>query len=359
MNVAELCGHRKDPRTYAKSRSLVSDTLVGVEVEMENAQEIGSTYWSATGDGSLRDNGVEYVLQQPLTGSDLMRAMDELTHLVEDNFTPTFGERTSTHIHVDVRDLDKDQLMSYVLLYMALEVPLFKYCGADRESSNFCPSYRLADSQLKTINTLICTTGENTTVRNIHNAERYAGCNINSVGKFGSLEFRGHRGEYRKEPLLRWINMLLALKEKAKDTDYNTIPYIGRKGGIDKFVVDIFGDELYGKLRYRGMYKDVSEGFRLVERTLNLHKLPLAMRKERGMEMSESFKEYIEKTKGSDFEVAKKRVRPKSNEEILEVYRRQMAGTVRARPAPPMPTPSGEWFSNRIVVDDMLEEGEE
>jgi hypothetical protein len=336
MNIGEELGHPPDNRTYAPSRSVATKDLVGVEIEMENAVAVGSTYWRATNDGSLRDNGVEYVLSQPLTGVDLLRALDELEHIVHDNgFTPTFGERTSTHVHVDVRDLDKEQLTSYILMYMALEIPLFKLCGEDRESSNFCPSYRQAESQVVAINKLIKANRFPSVHRVLLGSERYAGCNINSVHKFGSLEFRGHRGEYRKEPILLWINLLLSLKDFARNIDPNTIPHLARVNGLDSFVEKVFGRKLFEKVRYSGMYKDVLHGIKLVEYALNLDKLDKAMSKDRSNGVSESFSEFL-KSRGIEDDVrvklkkARVTTRPRTAQEVFFEW------------TPSIPMPEGE-----------------
>ena len=129
MNVADIIEMRPDARSIPPTDELVSSTLLGVEVEMEKAERLTTTYWDAKEDGSLRDGGVEYVFGAPYGGGDAIKALEELDKLVTEKMKPSMSERTSTHVHVDVRDLTRDQLTSFILLYMVFEQPLFKYCG--------------------------------------------------------------------------------------------------------------------------------------------------------------------------------------------------------------------------------------
>ena len=340
MKVADFCGQKADPRTYTKSRELVSNSLVGVEIEMENARRIDLTYWDATDDGSLRDNGVEYVFTAPQAGVDVIRALDELEVAIDKApFTPTFGERTSVHVHVDVRDLTKDQLMSFILLYMVTEKPLFKYCGEERESSNFCPSFQHAQGQIRNINGIHRSNSVGPLHRAIHGIERYASCNIQSVNKFGSLEFRGHRGEYRKQPLLDWINILLSLKESAKRIDPTSIVHQVKRNGVDAFIESVFG-KMAPKLMYRGIERDVHTGLKLANDTLYHHKFTGAMRRERDNPMVESFKEYLKaKKKDVPTKPTLRKRAPDVEPGMVFHVEAEMDTAVdpRDRPAPPRP----------------------
>ena len=69
---------------------------------------------------------------QPLKGGDITRAMfgfKKVFLLYEEagNEPPICSPRTSVHIHIDVRDLEVQQLKKLFLLYAVFEETFFKW----------------------------------------------------------------------------------------------------------------------------------------------------------------------------------------------------------------------------------------
>src|SRR5690348_5544085 len=78
-----------------------SQQLVGIEIEIENwtsKQSEVSRVWSSKDDGSLRNNGIEWV-STPIVAA---QAPFALYHLLNDVVSPVccFSPRTSVHIHL-------------------------------------------------------------------------------------------------------------------------------------------------------------------------------------------------------------------------------------------------------------------
>ena len=193
-----------------------NDALVGIEVEVENMQNILAPiqcYWSAKNDGSLRNNGVEFV-SQPLAPTQIQYALEHLYEVLHSNNNPDFSNRTSIHVHLNCRDLTEDQTWNLVILYCLFEKHFYKFAGTRRLNSIFCvPVYR--SNILKYLN------------QNIyhHAAEwsKYCGLNIlplnqnNITGCYGTIEFRHLYGTDNPQVIMTWINNILALRKMAME----------------------------------------------------------------------------------------------------------------------------------------------
>ena len=118
---------------------------IGIEVEVENvpnAHHEQFKFWKKIVDGSLRNNGYEYV-SPPLRGKLIEAALLELdSHLKGMNPHYEFSDRTSVHIHMNVRHLTPEQLVMFLITYIALEPLFFKYTekvpNSQREENNYC-----------------------------------------------------------------------------------------------------------------------------------------------------------------------------------------------------------------------------
>jgi len=221
-NVGMLLGRPASVLQHLPSKELVSDSMVGVEVELEEMgrASYGTTYWDVVHEGSMRREGREFVFKQPLFGQDVVHALEELEATVSeyaalypiDNIV---DDNTSVHIHVDCRDLDIKQLHNFILLAILFEQVLFTYAAPDRENNIFCLPLVRAEQEISAASRLL-RNGETMLKECSEEASKYSSINLAALAVFGSIEFRAHAGEWRKEPLLRWINILLSLKEAAK-----------------------------------------------------------------------------------------------------------------------------------------------
>ena len=232
-------------------------TLLGVEIELERsdlmvAPKLLGKHWRMEGDGSLRLNGAEIVFREPLRGDDAVEAIN-IAHKVTSKCL--FSQRCGLHVHVDMRDIPKPVAYEFVYLYILFEPLLLGFCGADRESNNFCvPTY--------THKQLLARLGRHNTIMDIAEwfaggDRRYAALNFASYRTHGSFEFRAMRGTADPDVLVPWINMLLCLLVYAK-TLPDVMSMIKRcSADIGNMILnEVFGEELADLL-----YQANEEGF--------------------------------------------------------------------------------------------------
>ena len=272
--IGEIVGHNPDNRTYMGSDTIVSDCLVGVEVEAERLfidiprdGMMFNKYWKIVKDGSLRNGGAEFVLSNPLSGKDLVDGVVSLEKDVKGKeLNPKFPDSTSVHIHLDVRHFSQEELYNLILIYIIFERALFNYAGPDRKDNIFCTYFDDCQAILELISAQF-TQGDDGAFRDrLTRFQKYSSCNLLSVYEHGSLEFRQHVGEIKSEKILRWINILLSMHKYVQTNKIvpNNIPFEISQQGIDAFTKKVFSK--YARhLDYAGLDKGVLEGIRLAQ----------------------------------------------------------------------------------------------
>ena len=147
MKVAELYRMRElKPSTYRGT-----EFLAGVEIEAEGVpavmREHTFKYWVSHRDGSLRNDGWEFVMRTPV-GADLNKALVEYDKLASQHKLQ-YNARTSVHVHISVQHLTKEQLQHVFALYLALESVLMRKVPEYRRNSLFCiPLNHTSDFQM-------------------------------------------------------------------------------------------------------------------------------------------------------------------------------------------------------------------
>lgn len=268
-----------------------NDTAIGIELEIEglgaiaypdiNTINYGMKYWSVTNDGSLRDNGKEFVSGMsmgnfilPIKGADIVNALDEINRILnktkEGGYEAAYSRRTSTHVHIDCMDMTNEELYRMALLYAVFEKPLFRFCGEGRYDNNYCyPISRDLNLQnrIKSIYSNNFQRGLKHIIDNRY-VDKYDSMNLLSLSQKGSVEFRGMEGTDDFNKILDWINVLLSLKKAAKNlteiTIDNLFPTISAEG-FARFAENIFGSELLGKLSYANLESDILSGIRVAQ----------------------------------------------------------------------------------------------
>lgn len=220
MKLEDVFGtHLPDPRTPAQDPEY-SNNLFGIEVELENANGlVGGRYWTVKEDNSLRNGGRELVLRVPVAGYDLRAALNEFGMLVSDEPVST-GMRTSMHVHMDVRDMTIQQIAQLIVLYAAVESVIYSANGSKQRYTNiYCPGITSNDQASKLAK--FVRSAKNNDRMGVYEAvvrsEKYSGLNIKAIERFGSVEFRMHKGTADKEELSEFIKLLTILKKKAME----------------------------------------------------------------------------------------------------------------------------------------------
>lgn len=271
------------------------DIAVGIEVEMEYFKAIGHGLWDCLwqfkGDGSLRNNGME-AISLPVKGDWIRYALkvlfDSIKHV---KFTP----RTSIHIHLDVRQLTVKQLITFLLTYLSVESLLYKFVGNDRDKNIYCvPLYTttLVNSLVDWVNKSI--------VKHDFSNNRYAGLNLDSLRKFGTLEFRQLHGTHDTNKIMNWINLIFKIYQFSLRSDLDTIlkkiTELNTNSFYIAYVNEVF-EEMVGVLDLLDIKSDLEKGVKAVKQSIISNKFAAELRKEISKQ-SPAAKRYVSLNKG-------------------------------------------------------------
>lgn len=227
----------------------------GIEVETESSvsYEIPTiSGWAGVRDGSLRINGMEFILRRPVDIGGVRPCVERLfdslsaagANLIE---TPS----SSVHVHVNVQDMDIIQLGNLFTIATLVENLLLKFSGELRRSNAFC----LGQSDAEANNSYICnffSSLERSGPRRVRpigdNTAKYAAVNIASLFRRGSVEFRSFRGSTNADEIVEWVDVINSLVEFAfQDITPQDIVSKFEQYGAD-YVSEVFSRELWTKL---------------------------------------------------------------------------------------------------------------
>lgn len=231
---------------------LITDDKVGVEIELEGfgRHKMGQVdeRWKVVKDGSLRNNGREFVFKEPMYGTDVVECLENLPHTFRElGVVPVISDRCSVHVHLDVRDLEYSQLLTLITTYLLCEPYFFAVGGEERRDNIYSMPLASSDDYLKRLGKALRGTGQEEGLmfrRHIDENVKYSAFNVAPVYTQGSVEFRHHRGTYHVRELIRWINMVLCIKRytmRLGDTKI-TPDFIDEvvNGGYEGFIQQVF-----------------------------------------------------------------------------------------------------------------------
>lgn len=225
--VAEVLGMSASYPTISGHPLVVGTGLAGIEIELEGVPNPSRRlrHWEAKSDGSLRNDGIEYVCSSPWGGLDLYNAIVEVDTELHSK-RPNETWRCSTHVHIDVRDLTIPQLKRMILAYIFYERILFRCSGFHRYKNNFCVAVGFAQEMANILSSNWEKDGRDFVTSVASAWDKYTALNILPILTFGSLEFRISEAKWRKGKLVRLANRFLSLKEVAKSFDGSDSDFI-------------------------------------------------------------------------------------------------------------------------------------
>ncbi len=233
---------KEEDASWAKTIKMAAPMfLFGMEVEVENVPNPvvrcqKQPYWTITTDNSLRDYGYEFITP-PLRANQFEGALKQLNCSLPNNcrFTP----RTSVHVHMNVRDLNIEQINSLILIYTVMEGVLFNWVGT-RKDNVFCIPIIDTDYVQNYI------TFVNDPRNMVESWNKYTAFNMQPVCTKGTVEFRHMYGTANVNVLLKWINILSKLKQFAKKYTLmqvkSTILELNSNSQYEMFIDDVFED---------------------------------------------------------------------------------------------------------------------
>lgn len=260
FNDEKVTAHMKkffDPSMDKDIISVVDDTHVGIEVEIEKINAISEfapllqPTWNIVADGSLRNMGYEFV-SIPIRGDNIYKALRGLRVLFE-KYTPKyeFSERTSIHVHVNARRLTLEQLFCLLLTYIVVERSLFRFVEASgfiRDRNIFCAPIQDSKWYLN-LHELISLWEDKKYEKFLHvllhSWRKYTSLNIIPLQKLGTLEFRHMGGTMDLDLLMNWINILLSLRRYAENSSaeriMSHIENLNTNSNYAGFMEEVFG----------------------------------------------------------------------------------------------------------------------
>ena len=216
---------------------------VGIEVEVENVTYINPNiplcYWIIAEDGSLRNHGKEFK-SVALPTSRVQLALEQLFNGLNPDID--FSSRTSIHVHVDVRGLTINQLITVLFTYAVLENVLFKFAGVHRRNSIFCNPI----TETRLFNQLNISDKHNLRAMFDTVWGKYSAMNLNPVRQFGTVEFRQFPGSADITKLCIWIDLLTRIKvyayKHSLEHVVTEISQLNTTSEYRKFVNSVFGE---------------------------------------------------------------------------------------------------------------------
>lgn len=218
-----------------KELETISNYGVGIEIEVENAEEVDISGWEVVKDGSLRDNGYEYKTTYGHRVGYLRRSLTELEQVFSD-LSFKFSERCSVHTHIDVRNMSIDQVNGMFCLYMLFEQSLFRFAGEKRAHNIFCVPWGESSECVRRYSF----------VDVVDHASKYTAMNLLCLREFGTVEFRHMEGNCDAERIFQWVLLLSCLRKYAETYSLseiqNQLDVLKTESQYQHFMTQVFGE---------------------------------------------------------------------------------------------------------------------
>jgi len=315
------------------------NSFVGIEVEVEGIHgEVGAVapFWKLIEDGSLRNHGYEFV-STPIKGKAIPAALHQLkTELTRSSPKHDFSERTSVHVHMNVRDLTCESFMTMLMTYLVFESTLYKFifdtCGRKRSDNIFCVPIQESGVTSMALDRaiLLFERGDNKLAMHTLNSswKKYAGINLVPIRSFGTVEFRHLGGIMDIGRIMTWINLLLSIKKHSIAFPYEMIKDrilgLNTTSMYDMFTKEVFGQYADSILRYN-VQQELEKGVNYVKYAFDSAQDASGEKTDadfRGPFETSLLKEYVEKQEGITLQrkepEAKKNYRDWSSGQLYE-----------------------------------------
>ena len=197
----------------------------GTEYEIEDIKEIklpgydcmypsqlalsdSTVYWRGNiglmHDGSLRNHGIEFITM-PVTFKEAIKLFDTLHKGLTLGPNP-YTVRTSTHVHVNMANMDMAQCKHMLLLYALLEPVFFAAVVPDRQHNIHCVPLNY---------TLLPSIYKNSLPDIVKSWSKYSALNLMPLRTQGTMEFRHLHGTGDIAVYQRWLTLLNELWDFA------------------------------------------------------------------------------------------------------------------------------------------------
>ncbi len=187
--------------------SPLKGALYGLELELESylgcpegTHPTGTA--TVTEDGSLRNNGMEFI-SSPLNLASAARWHQQVlhdSHYIWGDTSERCHERCSIHVHVNMSDLPVLGAMNCVWWYWLLEPGFFNFIAPHRQNNIYCvplSATSLVSKLSKESMPFWCNVWH-----------KYTAFNIKPYGNLGTFEFRHMEATEDSEKVRKWLEIL-------------------------------------------------------------------------------------------------------------------------------------------------------
>lgn len=262
--LGDLVGKPTHIMPVVHNAFVIPHAKVGVEVEAEGVKAtkgLNRNLWATKTDGSLRDNGQEFVTVDGLVGQHLFDAIHNICDVAKANKYTDGYPRAGIHIHLDCTDLNVEdrQLQRLVTNYMLVEHLLFDFCGNWRRDCGYCVPYDTGKNDFDIIGRALSakdvgdSSKSNARVLFSH-MSKYQSLNLRPLIDLGTVEFRTLPTTFDVDRILLWINIILSIKKSAADKAFAEPLKLLSTVGPQRFVERILGADIM-----KAMYAEIDE----------------------------------------------------------------------------------------------------
>ncbi len=250
--------HATTLREYNKS---LTKGLFGYELEVEGVNLPDATSgWRVTKDGSLRGESYEYVLYEPDELENVLSRFDTLVKSLTRKGTEVkFSYRTSTHVHMNVLDLTKEQIQSLFYIAHLVEDALVRYSGEPRVGNRFCLRAKDAEAMIGQFIYWLTTYGFPALSQD---HLKYSAINFATMHHYGSIEFRSLRGTLDKDVVVPWLNVLKNIYNFATEMSAKDVAALVKKSP-NTLLESVFKEYL-PLFHYSNIEQDVKDAYFLL-----------------------------------------------------------------------------------------------
>lgn len=237
--------------------------MFGVEIEVEgqNLPTYIDYSWRVEHDGSLRGESCEYVLTSPLSKLKTFKAIEALNKALE-NSKLHFSHRTSVHVHCNVSNLTRNQLINFIFISYLFDKVMARYGGREIVGNRFCLPISDAQFGINYLERLVTET-KGIYIPGLQEA-KYQAVNIHPVSRYGSVEFRAMRGTVDVDVLKNWIGMI----EKLYNYSFKHTTIVEMLEGFIEdelaFTKKVFGTKLAALLSNEHLSADLRLNYSLL-----------------------------------------------------------------------------------------------
>lgn len=193
----------------------------GIEIETEAPKAYDYPvlkYWRCERDGSLRNNGVEYVFRGAVDLQDAEPAFREFESCNKEFKFIKDALTTSVHVHVNMLNETFLTMANFLTTYAMIENILIRYSGPDRLSNLFCMPMQDAEGVVSHIVNMLqyINRGMFGKIAMSADAVKYGAVNCAPLSKWGTVELRSFRGETDTTKIKMWISLIEKVKNFSK-----------------------------------------------------------------------------------------------------------------------------------------------